>query len=140
MRIHKVIQKCVIGETKIVKSNNTELFSQIDNGVEPIPDINTDNKPDINTDINMGIDKQEYLHMADVIYEYYPKHSDYDEVKEWFVEERPSKELANIIYFKIKEFKESKQWQKEEGRYIPKLINWLNNKGWLDEVIEEQRR
>lgn len=35
---------------------------------------------------------------------------------------------------KLKIFKNSKEWKKENGKYVPMPITWLQQKRWEDEV------
>ena len=37
----------------------------------------------------------------------------------------------------IESAKESEQWQKDNGQFIPYPASWLNSKSWLDEIEEE---
>lgn len=49
----------------------------------------------------------------------------------------PNRErLAEQIEFKHAELSRSEQWTKSRGKYAPLLHNWLNAKGWLDELPE----
>jgi hypothetical protein len=34
----------------------------------------------------------------------------------------------------------SRDWTKEDGRYIPHPATWLNAKGWEDEYVEVKRK
>ena len=35
---------------------------------------------------------------------------------------------------KLKIYKETEQWKKDNGKYIPYPSSWLNAKGWEDEI------
>ena len=41
---------------------------------------------------------------------------------------------------KLEEFKKSKDWQKDNGQFIPYPATWLNAKGWEDEVTEDKKK
>lgn len=46
----------------------------------------------------------------------------------------PDEALANTIISSLNEQKESQQWTKDNGQFIPHPTTWLNRKGWLDEA------
>ncbi len=49
----------------------------------------------------------------------------------------PSPELVEKIVSKVKIYKETEQWKKDNGQYIPHPLTWLNAESW-DDVIEQQ--
>ena len=46
---------------------------------------------------------------------------------------RSNEELLKKILDTIGKFKNSEEWTKENGKYIPHPATWLNAKGWEDE-------
>lgn len=51
---------------------------------------------------------------------------------------KPDQELTNTILEAIEKHKQSDQWRKDGGQYIPNPSTWLNGKRWDDELkIEE---
>ena len=40
----------------------------------------------------------------------------------------------------IERFKQTNDWQKENGKYIPYPSTWLNNKRWEDEFETEEEK
>lgn len=55
---------------------------------------------------------------------------------------KPTEELLQIILAKIEQEKDSEQWQKDGGKYIPYPATWLRSKRWEDEGLDaiEDRR
>lgn len=67
----------------------------------------------------------------------FPKKVGKREAEEWFVREKPSEALIERMCRAIEIQKESDAWRKENGRYIPKAINWLSDERWEDTAEEE---
>jgi hypothetical protein len=42
----------------------------------------------------------------------------------------PSPDLAGLLVEVLREHKRSREWQSEDGRFIPKPVNWLRSKSW----------
>ena len=49
---------------------------------------------------------------------------------------RPSRELCRVMYDALMRAKESKQWTKDDGEYIPHFSTWLNQRKWEDEGVD----
>jgi len=56
--------------------------------------------------------------------------------KSW-VKLKPSADLHRKILVAIANAKESEQWQRDEGRYIPNPATWLNQSRWEDELTKK---
>jgi hypothetical protein len=52
------------------------------------------------------------------------------------LQNKPSEELVDLMIKKIKLLKETYDWKKNNGQYIPYPSTWLNKKGWEDEIAE----
>jgi len=48
----------------------------------------------------------------------------------------PDEHLLNMMLTAIERAKQSEDWIKEKGKYIPYPATWLNAKGWEDEETE----
>ncbi len=79
------------------------------------------------------------------LWEIYPK--TVGKVKAWesYRKLNPSEALHSKILNAIREQSLSDQWKRENGRYIPKLVNWLDQEGWDDvlprkETIKEMHK
>lgn len=47
---------------------------------------------------------------------------------------RPDKELFEKIMSALRAMKQTEQWQRDNGRYIPMPSTWLNQRRWEDEI------
>lgn len=67
----------------------------------------------------------------------YPKKVGKDTAKKAFEKRKPDSALLRLMIEAIDRQKESPQWQKDEGQYIPNPATWLNGGRWMDEVTDE---
>ena len=70
----------------------------------------------------------------------YPRKQDKGRVEKWFKQHKPSEEIVEKMIKQIARFKETEQWKKEDGKYIPYPSTWLNAKSWEDEFETEQEK
>lgn len=70
-------------------------------------------------------------------WETYPKKKSKGNVEKWFIKNKPTEELVNTMIDKISLLKNTEQWKKNNGQFIPYPTTWLNAKGWEDEIIQE---
>ena len=134
------------GEIHFTKQGNGN-----DQTVKPIPDINTDNKPDskpdnppvvINNDIPQGDgakandpDKPAF----ETFWSAYPRHTNKATArKAWEKLRLTSQEYASLLRA-IEVQKQSPQWQRDDGQYIPHPSTWLNQRRWEDELPAAQQ-
>lgn len=69
-------------------------------------------------------------------WEEYPKKVSKGNAEKWFKKHKPTNELVDLMIEKIKQLKETEQWKKDKGQFIPYPATWLNAKGWEDEILE----
>ena len=67
------------------------------------------------------------------VWNLYPRKADKLKAFKAWNKINPSEELTNKILNAIIHTKATEQWQKESGRFIPHLANWLSNRRWEDE-------
>lgn len=67
----------------------------------------------------------------------YPKKKNKGSAEKWFKSHKPTKELVDTMLEKIEQQKNSKDWLKNDGQFIPYPSTWLNAKAWEDETIEK---
>lgn len=96
---------------------------------------------DVNIDINkdkegMQGEKKDF----EIFWEAYPKKKSKGTAEKTWDKIRPNKNLIEIILNKIRIARESEDWQKENGKYIPYPATWLNAKGWEDEYKKYDNR
>lgn len=101
---------------------------------------NTKDK-DITKDIN--INKYIYTQNFEKFWKVYPKKRDKGNAEKWFAKHKPSEELTNIMIKQIERFKDTQDWKKQDGQFIPYPTTWLNAKMWEDEFetdTEKEKR
>ena len=64
----------------------------------------------------------------------YPKKISKGNAEKWFKKNKPTNDLVDLMIEKLKIYKETEQWKKDNGKYIPYPSSWLNAKGWEDEI------
>ena len=67
----------------------------------------------------------------------YPKKRNKGQAEKAFRKLNPDKELLDHMLDKLETFKQSKDWRRLKGKYIPYPATWLNAKGWEDEIETE---
>lgn len=66
----------------------------------------------------------------------YPKKRDKEKAHKWFKSHKPNKDLVDTMIKQINRLKQTKEWQKDNGQFIPYPTTWLNGKRWEDEINE----
>lgn len=76
----------------------------------------------------------------DIFYGEYPRHDSkqvalirFSKIMEEMKSDEERKSMFNRIMSAVRMQKQSEQWQKENGRYIPMPSTWLNQRRWEDE-------
>lgn len=96
-------------------------------------------KDSIGKDNIYGQNDQEYEVKFEEFYSKYPKKVKKQEVKKWFLKNKPSNELFSSMMNSLEQFRASKDWQKDGGQFIPYPSTWLNQKRWEDETEKPQK-
>lgn len=96
------------------------------------------NTKELNTKQYKEIQKKDDL--FEFFWKIYPKKLDKGRVEKWFNKNKPSKELVNLMIKQVERFKQTEQWKKEDGKYIPYPATWLNAKCWEDEFETESEK
>ena len=71
----------------------------------------------------------------EVFWSEYPRHDGKVAAKKAFDKLKPDGGLMDKIIAAIRKQKESWQWKKDGGQFIPYPATWLNGKRWEDEVV-----
>jgi len=64
----------------------------------------------------------------------YPRKTDKQRARRAFNRLKASQELVDLMIKAIRIQKESPQWKKDGGQYIPHASTWLNGRRWEDEI------
>ena len=70
----------------------------------------------------------------------YPRHVNKQGAKKTFEKLKPNEELLGRMLEAIGKQKESEQWTKDNGQYIPHPQTWLNGRRWEDELPRAKMR
>ena len=73
-------------------------------------------------------------------WEAYPKKVGKKVAKKVWLKLKPTEEMLNVMLKAISICKISRQWQCDQGRYIPNPATWLNQERWKDEVLEVKKK
>jgi phage replication O-like protein O len=69
-------------------------------------------------------------------YKAYPKKKARRGAEKAWAKLNPSPELIKTILTALEKQKQSEEWKKENGKYIPYPATWLNGRRWEDEIPE----
>lgn len=137
--LYKENSKEIIGRhlyilnTPIEDNFNTPIEEKLNTPIEEkLKDNNTLNN---NVDNNIII-KEKF----EKFYSEYPRKVKKDLVRKWFIKNKPSDELFEIMMSSLYKFKKTYDWIKENGKYIPYPSSWLNEKRWEDEIEEMKEK
>lgn len=64
----------------------------------------------------------------------YPKKQSKDKAKQYFKKLNPNEDMLNVILNALGVQKNTDEWTKDNGKYIPHPSTWLNQKRWEDEI------
>lgn len=137
----RVLQSCIVKFTTL-NSNNCDSDKQNLPHNNPLnnPCNNIyNNSPYIPKGDDCGTElvvskKQEYVEGFDAFYALYPKHVGKAAALKAWNKLKPNAELQEIMAKALMEQKQSAQWNKDGGQYIPNPATWLNQHRWEDEV------
>lgn len=78
-----------------------------------------------------------YITMFNEFWEAYPRKVNKQKALSTFMKLKPTEELFAKIMWALQNQKQSSQWQKDNGQFIPHPSTWLNGSRWEDEVVEQ---
>lgn len=84
--------------------------------------------------INNKVSKETYMREFEVFWAAYPRHTGKQDAYKAFVKLKPDEALMQAILAGIEKQKQSAQWTKDGGQFIPHPATWLNGCRWEDEM------
>lgn len=72
--------------------------------------------------------------LFDTFWKAYPRKVGKDEARKAFDKRKPTPELLNAILAAIEVQRQTLDWQKDGGQFIPHPATWLNQGRWQDEI------
>ena len=116
----------------------TKMLTDDKQKCEPTINKNVkDNNISIN---NTSINKENYTKEFENFWKHYPKKVDKKKAKEKFIKLKPDEKLVELIIKQLERLKDTNDWKKENGKYIPNPSTWLHNKRWEDEFETDTER
>lgn len=97
---------------------------------EPIPNINP----------NINADGKTHIYSFDAFWTAYPKKKAKEAARKAWEKLKPDEALGKVIIQAVEDTKKSKDWQKENGKFIPYPATYLNGKRWEDERGDTDER
>lgn len=77
---------------------------------------------------------KEYTKNFDIFYKAYPKKIGKEKALKAWNKLKVDEDLFKIIMTALEAQKKSKDWEKDDGKFIPHPATWLNGKRWEDEL------
>jgi hypothetical protein len=68
----------------------------------------------------------------------YPKKRSKGDASKAWAKLEPANGLYEAIMEKLALLKESHEWRKDSGQYVPYPATWLRAEGWLDEIVKKK--
>ena len=90
--------------------------------------VNNGNKKDIRPK------EAEYDALFEIFWKEYPNHKAKKKALQSWYRLKPTLELTQIIVEAVRKAKESPQWKKDNGQFIPHPTTYLNQERWNDEL------
>ena len=84
--------------------------------------------------INNKVSNETYMRAFEVFWAAYPRHTGKQDAYKAFVKLKPDEALMQAILAGIEKQKQSAQWTKDGGQFIPHPATWLNGCRWEDEL------
>lgn len=119
------------GNTNAKKQPETTEKQPSDNQKQPNVNVNVnDNVNNIPPLFPKGGDR---ANLFEKFYSAYPKHQAKKQALKAFEKLNPDEELFAAIMAALENQKQSDQWQRDNGQFIPLPASWLNWRRWEDE-------
>ena len=119
-----------------ITNNNTNNISKNNiNAHFQNEQVGTDQKTKNKTSNSKKEADKKLIELFNEFWTSYPKKVSKKKALEiWLKKIKPSDELFKVIMQSLKQYKQSEQWQKDGGKYIPYPTTWLNGERWNDEI------
>lgn len=102
------------------------------NGQKRHTDTDTDTKP-------LCASGDALLHHFAEFWKAYPKKKNKGDAEKAWKKIKPTADLVNLLLQSIQTAKNSDDWKKENGQFIPYPASWLNAKGWEDDYADQRK-
>lgn len=121
-----------------VSSDSERVSSDSDTGViSQLHEVSSDseqNENNINENINENVTTS-----FNTFWTNYPRKVGKAKCEQWWNKHAPNSELSDKIIDSVEKYKQSSQWKRDNGEYIPHPYTFLNQRRWEDEIQEVQK-
>lgn len=127
----------VVSFIKYIKENYNNIFNDNDNENENDNERIVDDSYHDSCGVGKKpvlVKKQDAVDGFDAFWAVYPRHESKAVARKAWNKLKPSAELQEIMGKALMRQKQSPQWNKDGGQYIPYASTWLNQRRWEDEV------
>ena len=93
--------------------------------------------PEIEIEIEKDIDIDNIYAHFEQFWKAYPKKVSKQKCLKWFQSNKPNEQLLKTMLEQLERFKQTKDWKKDNGQFIPYPDTWLRNRRWEDEFETE---
>lgn len=129
------------------QANNKQTTSKskqtVSKSKQTASNVNVDVDVDVDVDVNKNPIARERTPSDarfEIFWQTYPKKVGKKEAEKAFMDANISADLFDRIIKAIGEAKESEQWTKDGGQYIPNAANWLSQGRWDDQLPRRKSR
>lgn len=142
IRTERIIETSHINEKMLLGVKNNKSYTEIDNknkGLKQNVRQLSDKCPhSIDIDIGLDIDIV-YMCISDFdqFWALYPRKVNKEKARQKFL--KLKKDNLPLILDKLNQQIKSKEWEKDNGEYIPHPTTWINGKRWEDEIKQESK-
>lgn len=114
--------------------NNVQTMCELRNGeIESEKELEIDSPPIIPpTGGDAGGSKDLVRERFNVFWGEYPRKTAKGDAEKVWMRLKPNEELFNTILGALRAIKETAQWKREGGRFVPLPATWLNQRRWED--------
>lgn len=103
-------------------------------------DTDTETKRDTNARTHAREEAKITLDRFERFWQAYPRHTDKKKALLAFQRLKPDEDMLSAMLAAIEQQKQSDQWSRDGGAYIPHPSTWLNQERWNDELVRAQAR
>ncbi len=128
---------------------NTYTYTNTDTNTNTEPEPNTDTEPNTGTEPNAEPNLKNFESKSknnnqdsrfEEFWNAYPKKVGKDAAKKAWSKRKPDDALLAVILTAVNWQKNSDEWKKDNGQFIPYPAKWLNDARWNDEPPEKPPR
>ena len=127
------VNKCNVMECNIKTIDHPKTTTSLPLVDDTVNELQNDTVNDTKNDVPKKA-VQNRISLFDEFWNNYPRKIGKQKCANWFRTHKVAKPLLDKMLNAINEQKQSEQWQRDNGQYIPHPYTWLNQGRWDDET------